>query len=62
MNDENERDNHDLLLRLEGQDEQAMIELFFRSRERLRRMIRRRIDRRLQGRIDSSDVLQDNPT
>ena len=36
-----------------------MTELFTRHRERLRQMIRLRLDRRLQGRIDSSDVLQD---
>jgi len=59
MNDKNERDDDDLLLRLEGGDEQALIELFTRRRERLRQMIRLRLDRRLQGRIDSSDVLQD---
>jgi RNA polymerase sigma-70 factor (ECF subfamily) len=59
MNAENERDDDDLLVRLEGGDELAMTELFTRHRERLRRMIRLRLDRRLQGRIDSSDVLQD---
>ncbi len=37
----------------------ALTELFTRNRERLRRMIRLRLDRRLQGRIDSSDILQD---
>ena len=59
MNDEDDRDDDDLLLRLEGGDERALIELFARNRERLRRMIRLRLDRRLQGRIDSSDILQD---
>jgi len=59
MTDQNERDDDDLLLRLEGGDERALTELFARHRERLRRMIRLRLDRRLQGRIDSSDVLQD---
>ncbi len=59
MNDQNERDDDDLLVRLERGDEQALTELFTRHRERLRRMIRLRLDRRLQGRIDSSDVLQD---
>jgi RNA polymerase sigma-70 factor, ECF subfamily len=59
MTDENLRDDNDLLLRLEGGDERALTELFARHRERLRRMIRLRLDRRLQGRIDSSDVLQD---
>jgi RNA polymerase sigma-70 factor, ECF subfamily len=59
MFDENARGDGDLLLRIEGGDERAMTELFTRHRERLRRMIRLRLDRRLQGRIDSSDVLQD---
>jgi RNA polymerase sigma-70 factor (ECF subfamily) len=59
MTDQNKRDDDDLLLRLEGGDERARTELFTRYRERLRRMIRLRLDRRLQGRIDSSDVLQD---
>jgi RNA polymerase sigma-70 factor (ECF subfamily) len=40
-------------------DERALTELFMRSRERLRRMIRLRLDRLLQGRVDSSDILQD---
>jgi RNA polymerase sigma-70 factor (ECF subfamily) len=40
-------------------DERALVELFARHRERLRRMVRLRLDRRLQGRIDSSDVLQE---
>jgi RNA polymerase sigma-70 factor, ECF subfamily len=59
MTDENPRDDDDLLRRLEGGDQRALTELFTRHRERLRRMIRLRLDRRLQGRIDSSDVLQD---
>jgi RNA polymerase sigma-70 factor, ECF subfamily len=40
-------------------DEQALLELFARNRDRLRRMVRLRLDRRLQGRVDPSDVLQD---
>ncbi len=59
MNGENGRDDDDLLLRLEEGDARALIDPFTRHRERLRRMIRLRLDRRLQGRIDSSDVLQD---
>lgn len=59
MGDENTRDDNDLLVRLEEGDERALSELFTRHRERLRRMIRLRLDRRLQGRVDSSDVLQD---
>jgi RNA polymerase sigma-70 factor (ECF subfamily) len=37
----------------------ALIELFARNRDRLRRMVRLRLDRRLQGRVDPSDVLQE---
>jgi RNA polymerase sigma-70 factor, ECF subfamily len=59
MTDEIDRDDDDLLLRLEGGDERALIDLFTRHRERPRRMVRLRLDCRLQGRIDSSDVLQD---
>jgi RNA polymerase sigma-70 factor, ECF subfamily len=59
MSDLDARGDGDLLLRIEGGDEAAMTELFTRHRERLRQMIRLRLDRRLQGRIDSSDVLQD---
>ena len=59
MSDDETRGDRDLLLRIEGGDEWAMTELFTRHRERLRQTIRLRLDRRLQGRIDSSDVLQD---
>jgi RNA polymerase sigma-70 factor (ECF subfamily) len=59
MSDEIARDDDDLLRRLEVGDERALVELFARHRDRLRRMVRLRLDRRLQGRIDSSDVLQE---
>jgi RNA polymerase sigma-70 factor (ECF subfamily) len=59
MTELNEREDNDLLVRLEAGDELALADLFTRHRERLRRMIRLRLDRRLQGRLDSSDVLQD---
>jgi RNA polymerase sigma-70 factor (ECF subfamily) len=59
MTDDNAPEDRDLLVRLEAGDEQAITELFSRHRERLRWMIRLRLDRRLQGRIDSSDVLQE---
>jgi RNA polymerase sigma-70 factor (ECF subfamily) len=49
----------DLLERVQRGDEQALVALFTRHRDRLRRMVRLRLDRRLQGRIDPSDVLQD---
>ena len=58
MADESDRDD-DLLRRIDQGDVQALTELFTRNHDRLRRMIRLRFDRRLQGRIDSSDVLQE---
>ena len=52
-------DLDDLLQRVQRGDERALVALFTRYRDRLRRMVRLRLDRRLQGRIDPSDVLQD---
>jgi RNA polymerase sigma-70 factor, ECF subfamily len=52
-------DLDDLLRRVQRGDQQALVALFTRYRDRLRRMVRLRLDRRLQGRIDPSDVLQD---
>ena len=52
-------DLDDLLRRVQSGDERALVALFTRYRDRLRRMVRLRLDRRLQGRIDTSDVLQD---
>jgi RNA polymerase sigma-70 factor (ECF subfamily) len=54
-----ETDAKDLPPRDGGGDERALLELFARNRDRLRRMVRLRLDRRLQGRVDPSDVLQD---
>jgi RNA polymerase sigma-70 factor (ECF subfamily) len=49
------------LLQRAGQgDAEALGNLFFRHRDRLRRMVQVRLDRRLQGRIDPSDVLQES--
>jgi RNA polymerase sigma-70 factor (ECF subfamily) len=45
--------------RIERGDESALLELFARHRDRLKRMVKLRLDRRLQGRIDASDVLQE---
>jgi RNA polymerase sigma-70 factor (ECF subfamily) len=45
--------------RLHAGEDRALVELFMRQRERLRRMVKLRLDRRLQGRIDPSDVLQE---
>jgi DNA-directed RNA polymerase specialized sigma24 family protein len=49
----------ELCRRIERGDETALLELFARHRDRLRRMIKLRLDRRLQGRLDPSDVLQE---
>ncbi len=49
----------ELRRRIERGDEAALVELFVRQRERLKRMVKLRMDRRLQGRIDPSDVLQE---
>jgi RNA polymerase sigma-70 factor (ECF subfamily) len=49
----------ELLARIESGDEQALTALFWKYRDRLRRMVRLRLDRRLQGRVDPSDVLQE---
>jgi RNA polymerase sigma-70 factor, ECF subfamily len=49
----------ELRRRIEGGDESALLELFARHRDRLKRMVKLRLDRRLQGRIDASDVLQE---
>jgi RNA polymerase sigma-70 factor (ECF subfamily) len=49
----------ELLGRVQGGDEGALLELWVRQRDRLRRMVKLRLDRRLHGRIDPSDVLQE---
>jgi len=49
----------ELKQRVEAGDQPALMELFVRQRDRLRRMVQLRLDRRLQGRIDPSDVLQE---
>ena len=48
-----------LVRRAQGGDERALADLFMLYREPLTRMVRLRLDRRLQGRVDSSDVLQE---
>ena len=49
----------DLLRRIKEGDERALVELFARHRDRLKRMVRIRLDRRLQGRVDPSDIIQE---
>lgn len=49
----------ELCRRIEQGDESALVALFLRHRDRLKRMVNLRLDRRLQGRIDPSDVLQE---
>ncbi len=53
------RNNDELLLLAKSGDQEALAEVFDCFRERLRRVIRLRLDPRLQGRIDSSDILQE---
>jgi RNA polymerase sigma-70 factor (ECF subfamily) len=40
-------------------DQQALVALLDRHRDRLRRMVGLRLDQRLQGRVDPSDVIQE---
>jgi RNA polymerase sigma-70 factor, ECF subfamily len=49
----------ELQRRIERGEEAALLDLFTRHRDRLKRMVKLRLDRRLQGRIDASDVLQE---
>ena len=58
MTDKSETESG-LLRRIKDGDERALVELFARHRDRLRRMVRLRLDRRLQGRVDPSDVIQE---
>ena len=53
------RESIELGRRIERGDESALLELFARHRDRLKRMVKLRLDRRLQGRFDPSDVLQE---
>ena len=54
-----EGDSADLIRLASEGDRSALDQLFSRHRDRLQRMIRLRLDRRIQGRLDSSDVLQE---
>ena len=58
MNDQFETESG-LLRRVREGDKRALVDLFARHRDRLRRMVRIRLDRRLQGRVDASDVIQE---
>jgi RNA polymerase sigma-70 factor (ECF subfamily) len=49
----------ELRRRIQRGEESALLDLFARHRDRLRRMVDLRLDRRLQGRLDPSDVLQE---
>jgi RNA polymerase sigma-70 factor (ECF subfamily) len=53
------QENADLIRRASEGDESALDQLFSTHRDRLLRMIRLRLDRRIQGRLDSSDILQE---
>jgi RNA polymerase sigma-70 factor (ECF subfamily) len=48
-----------LIRRAAAGEEAALRELFFRHRDRLKRMVHLRLSRRLAGRVDDSDILQD---
>jgi RNA polymerase sigma-70 factor (ECF subfamily) len=49
----------DPIEQLRGGDRQALVALFERYRDRLRRMVELRIDARVRARLDASDVLQE---
>src|SRR5919109_4423955 len=55
----NSSETNRLLQRAAGGDQESWGALLARHRERLRRMVALRLDRRLQGRLDSSDVIQE---
>ena len=57
-NDDDEK--VELIRRASEGDGAALDQLFSLHHDRLQRMIRLRLDRRLQGRIDSSDILQES--
>lgn len=52
-------ENADMIRRASDGDANALDQLFTVHRERLLRMIRLRLDRRIQGRVDSTDILQE---
>ena len=58
--DQGPDDSEELLRRAAAGAEAALAVIWERDRARLRQMIRLRLDRRPQGRVDSSDVLQDS--
>ncbi len=56
------KDSNDTILLLRqgaAGDQNALVVVWDRYRERLKRMVRLRLDRRLQGRLDPADVLQE---
>jgi RNA polymerase sigma-70 factor (ECF subfamily) len=57
--EQNDDENADLMRRVSEGDENALDQLFSVHRDRLLRMIRLRLDRRIQGRVDSTDILQE---
>jgi len=58
--DSNSADTARLLEQARAGDQAALNEIFAQHRTRLRRMVELRLDRRLQGRIDASDVIQED--
>ena len=45
--------------RLDFRGDEALVGMFLRHRERLRRLAELRLDARLRGRLDASDVVQE---
>lgn len=60
MTTEDQVDIQGLLNRASSGDETALADLFVHYRKRLGRMVQLRLDRRLQGRVDTSDILQES--
>ena len=52
-------EERDLLDQAGQGDSQALADLFTRYRARLKRMVKLRLDPRVQGRVDSSDIVQE---
>ncbi len=50
---------HELLLKAQDGDNDAVNRLFERHREALRRVVEARLDRAIQPRVDASDIVQD---
>ncbi len=54
-----ETESSEIIELLRRGDQQVLVDLWDQHRERLLRLVKLRMDRRMQGRVDSSDVLQE---